>query len=160
MYPWGVLPMRLAAPAKARHSEHGRSCRAGKGSPQVTYRRACVMAPSHYIMCTILCCITQLCFLWFLGMSTFPYLNISFLGSNLSFSSLFLIRPRKMLYVFFCSLSIKMLPLHKNLSRELEWDLWAAWSVKHLTLDFSSGRDLKVVGSSPGSGSMLSAESA
>ena len=35
-----------------------------------------------------------------------------------------------------------------------------AQSVKHPTLDFGSGHDLRVVGSSPTSGSVLSAESA
>ena len=37
---------------------------------------------------------------------------------------------------------------------------WMVQSVQHLTLDFSSGRDLKVVGSSLMSGSELSVESA
>jgi len=38
-------------------------------------------------------------------------------------------------------------------------DTWVALSVKHQTLDFSSGHDLRVLGSSPASGSMLSGES-
>ena len=38
--------------------------------------------------------------------------------------------------------------------------VWVVQSVKHLTLGFSSGRDLRVVRSSPESGSVLSAESA
>ena len=37
---------------------------------------------------------------------------------------------------------------------------WVAQSVKHLTLDFSSGPDLRVVGSSPASDSVLNGESA
>lgn len=37
---------------------------------------------------------------------------------------------------------------------------WMAQSVKHLTLDFSSGHNLTVMQSSPASGSMLSEESA
>ena len=35
-------------------------------------------------------------------------------------------------------------------------DTWVARSVKHQTLDFGSGHDLRVVGLSPASGSMLS----
>ena len=35
-----------------------------------------------------------------------------------------------------------------------------AHPVKHLTLDFGSGHDLRVMGSSPTSGSLLNAESA
>lgn len=37
---------------------------------------------------------------------------------------------------------------------------WVAQFVKHLTLNFGSGHDLRVVRSSPASGSMLSEESA
>ena len=37
---------------------------------------------------------------------------------------------------------------------------WVAQSVEHLTLDFGSGHDLRVVRSSPLSGSMLGVESA
>ena len=37
---------------------------------------------------------------------------------------------------------------------------WVAQSVECLTLDFSSGHDLRVVGSSPASGSVLSTEPA
>jgi len=37
---------------------------------------------------------------------------------------------------------------------------WVAQSVKQLTLDFSSGRDLRVLGSGPASGSALSGETA
>ena len=36
---------------------------------------------------------------------------------------------------------------------------WVAQSVKHLTLDFGSGRDLRVLGWSPALGSRLSRES-
>ena len=35
-----------------------------------------------------------------------------------------------------------------------------AQSVKHLTLDFDSGHDLRMLGSSPAAGSMLRGESA
>ena len=37
---------------------------------------------------------------------------------------------------------------------------WVTWSVKHLTLDFGSCRDLRVLRSSPALGSALSGESA
>ena len=37
---------------------------------------------------------------------------------------------------------------------------WVAQLVEHPTLDFSSGHDLRVVGSSPESGSMLSRKAA
>lgn len=37
-----------------------------------------------------------------------------------------------------------------------EWGTWVAQLVKHLTLDFGSGHDLRVVGSRPVSGSLLS----
>jgi len=37
---------------------------------------------------------------------------------------------------------------------------WVAQSVNHLTLDFGSGRDLRVMGLSPTLGSVLSGESA
>ena len=40
------------------------------------------------------------------------------------------------------------------------WGAWVAQSVKHLTLDLSSGHDLRVVRSSPGLGSVLSMEPA
>ena len=40
------------------------------------------------------------------------------------------------------------------------WDVWVAQSVKHLTLDFDSGHDLMVVGSSPALGSALSVKPA
>jgi len=39
-------------------------------------------------------------------------------------------------------------------------DAWVAQSVKHLTLDLGSGHDLRVMGSSPASGSALDGESA
>ena len=40
------------------------------------------------------------------------------------------------------------------------WGTWVAQSVEHLTLGFSSGCDLQVVGSSPKLGSALNVESA
>ena len=39
-------------------------------------------------------------------------------------------------------------------------DAWVAQSVKHLTLDFSSGRDLTVLRLSPALGSMMGMEAA
>ena len=38
-------------------------------------------------------------------------------------------------------------------------EAWVTQSVKHLTLDFSSGHDLRFVGSSPASGSVLTVQS-
>ena len=38
--------------------------------------------------------------------------------------------------------------------KERFWGAWAAQSVKHLTLDFCSGHDLRVVGLTPTSGFM------
>ena len=40
------------------------------------------------------------------------------------------------------------------------WGAWVAYSVEHLTLDFGSDHDPRVVGSSPTSGSMLSVKPA
>ena len=42
----------------------------------------------------------------------------------------------------------------------LPQDAWVARSGKHLTLDFGSGHDLRVLGSDPESSSVLSRESA
>ena len=42
----------------------------------------------------------------------------------------------------------------------ISWDAWLVQSVKHLTLDFSSGHDPRVLGSSSMSGSVLSIEPA
>ena len=44
--------------------------------------------------------------------------------------------------------------------KENTWGAWVAQSVKQLTLGFGSGRDLRVMRSSPASGSVLSDESA
>ena len=49
---------------------------------------------------------------------------------------------------------------HRGGLRTESWGIWAAQLVKCLTLDFSSGHDLRVVKSSPASGSVLSGESA
>jgi len=38
------------------------------------------------------------------------------------------------------------------------WGAWVAQSVKHPAVDFGSGHDLRVVRSSPASGSMLDVE--
>ena len=51
---------------------------------------------------------------------------------------------------------IKLLSKYTNQRR----GTWVAQAVKHLTLDFSSGHDPHVVGSSPTSGSVLSMEPA
>ena len=40
-----------------------------------------------------------------------------------------------------------------------KWGTWKALSVKHLTLDLSSGLDISVVSSNPTLGSMLNVES-
>ena len=48
--------------------------------------------------------------------------------------------------------------LEKMLSQE--GGTWVAQSVKRLTLDFGSGRDSRVMGSSPALGSALSVEPA
>ena len=42
--------------------------------------------------------------------------------------------------------------------RKVSWDAWLAQSVERLTLDFSSGHDPRVMGSSPKSRSALSVE--
>ena len=47
--------------------------------------------------------------------------------------------------------------LQSDVTRHLGW---GDQSVEHLTLDFGSGHGLRVVGSSPASGSLLSTESA
>ena len=39
--------------------------------------------------------------------------------------------------------------LRDNLKKKIQRDAWVAQSVKHPTLDFSSGHDLPVKGSSP-----------
>ena len=42
------------------------------------------------------------------------------------------------------------------MGKEFSWGVWVAQSVEHLTLDFGSGHDPRVMGLSPTSGSMLS----
>ena len=50
--------------------------------------------------------------------------------------------------------------IHEILKTPHTWGTWVVQSVKHLTLGFSSGDELRVMRSSPASGSTLSAESA
>ena len=51
---------------------------------------------------------------------------------------------------------------HKEIKIEMCkcWGTWVAQFIKHLTLDFSSGHDLRFVSSNPTSGSILSGECA
>ena len=48
----------------------------------------------------------------------------------------------------------------REIKREGEWGTWVAQLVKCPTLDFGSGNDLRVLGSSPMSGTLLNRESA
>ena len=50
---------------------------------------------------------------------------------------------------------VRALPINKKATA---WGAWVALSVKDLTLDFGSGHDPRVVGSSPAMGSVLSVE--
>ena len=51
-------------------------------------------------------------------------------------------------------------PSEHRIKKKETWGTWMAQSVEHPTLDFGSGHDLRVLGSSPTSNSMLSGESA
>lgn len=48
---------------------------------------------------------------------------------------------------------------HICIVKDQSWGAWVAQSVKHLTLNFSSGHDLRIVQLSPKSDSMLGMES-
>ena len=51
-------------------------------------------------------------------------------------------------------------PYLEFLKNSPSWGTWLAQSVKHPTLDFGSGHDLRVMGLSPKLGSMLGKEPA
>ena len=58
-------------------------------------------------------------------------------------------------------ISLLMSDIEQKLSLKMKTQgAWVAQSVEHLTLDFSSGHDPRVVGFSPASGSVLSMEPA
>ena len=60
-----------------------------------------------------------------------------------------------------CKLNIKSFHYRKKpLKMGGSWDAWVAQSIKHPTLDFSSGRDLRIVRSSFVLSSVISRESA
>ena len=53
-----------------------------------------------------------------------------------------------------------MIPILLNCIKKLEnRSAWLAQSARHLAVDFGSGHDLRIVGSSPGSNSLLSVDS-